>query len=43
MKVSDDFRSYVEGQMSAFNPVMFKKMFGGYGIFKDGLMFAMQA
>lgn len=41
MKVSEDFKSYVEEQFSAFGAVMFKKMFGGYGIFKDGIMFGM--
>jgi DNA transformation protein len=41
MKVSDGYKSYVEEQFSAFGPVIFKKMFGGYGIFKDGIMFGM--
>ena len=39
MKVSDSYRSYVEEQFTAFGPVIFKKMIGGYGIFKDGIMF----
>ena len=41
MKVSEDFKNYVEEQLSVFEPVLIKKMFGGYGIFKEGLMFAM--
>jgi DNA transformation protein len=41
MKVSEDYKSYVEEQFSAFGQVNFKKMFGGYGIFRDGIMFGM--
>ena len=41
MKVSENYKSYVEEQFSAFGQVNFKKMFGGYGIFKDGIMFGM--
>jgi DNA transformation protein len=41
MKVSEDYKSYVEEQFSSFGPVIFKKMFGGYGIFKDEVMFGM--
>ena len=41
MKVSDDYKSYVEEQFSTFGPMIFKKMFGGYGIFKDGVMLGM--
>jgi DNA transformation protein len=41
MKVSEDYKNFIAEQISIFNPILFKKMFGGYGIFKDGLMFAM--
>jgi DNA transformation protein len=41
MKVSDDYKNYIAEQLVAFGQVLFKKMFGGYGIFKDGVMFAM--
>ncbi len=41
MKVSEDYKSYIEEQFLAFGEVDFKKMFGGYGIFREGIMFAM--
>jgi DNA transformation protein len=41
MKVSEDYKSYIEERFSAFGEVEFKKMFGGYGIFREGIMFAM--
>ena len=41
MAVSEDFKNYVADQLGAIGPVDFKKMFDGYGIFKDGLMFGM--
>lgn len=41
MKVSEDYKSYIEEQFSAYGDVDFKKMFGGYGIFREGIMFAM--
>lgn len=28
MKVSEDFKNYVEEQLSVFEPVLIKKMFG---------------
>ncbi len=40
MVVSEDFANYVEDQLSDFGEVEMKRMFGGIGIFKDGLMFA---
>lgn len=35
------FADYVVEQMQAFGPVQAKRMFGGHGIFRDGLMFAL--
>ena len=32
---------YIEDQLSSIGDVNFKKMFGGVGIFKEGLMFGM--
>jgi len=41
MKVSEKYRSYIEQQFQAFGDIEFKRMFGGYGIFSEGIMFAM--
>ncbi len=35
------FAQYVVGQMAGFAPVQAKAMFGGFGIYLDGLMFAL--
>ncbi len=40
MAVNQDFAAYIKDQLSEFGEVEFKNMFGGIGIFKDGLMFA---
>lgn len=40
MAVSEDFLNYIIDQLSEFGPVDTKRMFGGVGIFKEGLMFA---
>ena len=39
----EEFASYVVDLMQSMGPVRAKKMFGGYGIFLDGLMFALIA
>ena len=41
MAVSDDFIIYIQDQMLGFGEFETKKMFGGYGLFKDATMFAM--
>jgi len=37
------FASYIVELMQSIGPVISKKMFGGYGFFLDGLMFALMA
>ena len=38
-----EFTSYVVDLMQSFGPVVSKAMFGGYGIFLEGLMFGLVA
>ena len=40
MAVNKDYAHFVQDQLSEFGEVEFKSMFGGIGIFKDGVMFA---
>lgn len=39
MAVNEDFAQFVKEQLAEFGDVEFKSMFGGIGIFKEGLMF----
>ena len=39
MPVNEDFSQFVKEQLAEFGDVEFKNMFGGIGIFKEGLMF----
>ncbi|MGI9550270.1 MAG: TfoX/Sxy family protein [Aurantibacter sp.] len=41
MAVNEDFLNYVTDQLSEFPEVEIKKMFGGIGLFRNGLMFGM--
>lgn len=41
MANSRDFVDFVLEQMSAFGPVSARRMFGGHGLYIDGLMFAL--
>jgi DNA transformation protein and related proteins len=41
MAVKSEFVSYILELMESFEEVSAKRMFGGYGIFKEGLMFAL--
>ena len=41
MAVSEDFKNYVIDQLSGIENVEVKKLFGGIGFFKEGLMFGM--
>ena len=43
MSIEDEFVSYLEDILQALGPVQAKRMFGGYGLFLDGLMFALVA
>lgn len=39
MAFSADYLEFVLEQLTAFGPIEYKKMFGGVGLYKDGLMF----
>lgn len=41
MANSQDFVAFVLDQMSLFGPVSARRMFGGHGLYIDGLMFAL--
>ena len=41
MAVSQEYIDYICDQLVDFGPVDSKRMFGGVGFFRDGLMFAM--
>lgn len=41
MSVSAEFKEFLADQMSGFAPVTIKRMFGGAGVFREGLMFAL--
>ena len=43
MAVSDDFLEYVLDQLSSWGEVYVKRMFGGAGLYSDGLMFCLIA
>ena len=41
MSTSAEFLEFLTEQMAGFGPVSVRRMFGGAGIFRDGLMFAL--
>jgi DNA transformation protein len=41
--VSAEYLDFIKEQLSGFGPVTVRRMFGGAGIFRDGLMFALIA
>ena len=41
MAIKDDYLNYVTDQLSEFGEFEIKRMFGGVGLFKEGLMFGM--
>jgi DNA transformation protein and related proteins len=41
LNVSAGFKEFVAEQMSSFGPVTIRSMFGGAGVYRDGLMFAL--
>jgi len=43
MPISDSYLAYVLDQLSSLGDVTAKRMFGGVGLFRDGLMFGLIA
>jgi len=43
MAVSDEFLAYLLDQLSTWGGVTVRKMFGGAGLYRDGLMFGLVA
>jgi DNA transformation protein len=43
MAASTEYLAFIKEQLSGFGPVTVRRMFGGAGIFRDGLMFALVA
>ena len=43
MNVSESYKDYVVDQLELFGPVFARKMFGGYGLFFDGVIFGVIA
>lgn len=43
MAASAGYLDFIKEQLSGFGPVTVRRMFGGAGIFRDGLMFALIA
>lgn len=41
MAVNEDYQEYIKDQLADFGNFEMKKMFGGIGIFREGLMFGM--
>jgi DNA transformation protein len=43
MAMSPDFQAFLQDQLALFGPISVRRMFGGAGIFCDGLMFGLVA
>ena len=43
MNVSESYKDYVVDQLELLGPVFARKMFGGYGLFLDGVIFGVIA
>lgn len=43
MSTSAEFLEFITEQMAGFGPIAVRRMFGGAGVFRDGLMFALIA
>jgi DNA transformation protein len=41
MSLSPEFKEHLEDLLGGFGPVSIRSMFGGAGLFKDGLMFGL--
>jgi len=43
MAPSDGFKAFIQDQLAGFGPVSIRNMFGGAGVYADGVMFALLA
>ena len=43
MSISPEFADYLNDQLASFGPVAIRRMFGGAGLFRDGVMFGLIA
>ena len=43
MALSEGFKHFVRDQLASFGPVSIRSMFGGAGVYADGVMFAILA
>jgi DNA transformation protein len=43
MAVSPDYKAFLKDQFERFGPIAIRPMFGGAGIFRDGVMFGLVA
>ena len=43
MAVSNEYRTFIQDQLEGFGPVTVRAMFGGAGVFRDGIMFGLIA
>ena len=43
MSVNADFAAFLQEQLEPFGPVTIRSMFGGAGLFRDGVMFGLIA
>jgi len=43
MAVSNEYRTFIQDQLENFGPVTVRSMFGGAGVFHDGIMFGLIA
>jgi len=41
MAISPEFQEFLQDQLALFGPIGIRRMFGGAGVFRDGLMFAL--
>ena len=42
-RAADEFAQHLNDVFRLFGPVALRRMFGGYGVYRDGLMFALVA
>jgi len=43
MAASEGFKQFIQDQLAGFGPVTIRNMFGGAGVYADGVMFAILA
>ena len=43
MSLSEEYKVFLEDLFAAFGPITIRKMFGGGGLYRDGIMFALVA